>query len=76
MQIGDNWWESFGLVKIDLSNNAIPDLPEEMAEHNAVSINLTGLGSPTLEFSIQPNRKLTKEHFLVKQPQISGFVIQ
>lgn len=34
----ENWWESHDLTKIDLSNNEIPDIPDEIASQE-VSVN-------------------------------------
>jgi hypothetical protein len=29
LKVIDNWWESCDLSKVDLSNNEIPEVPEE-----------------------------------------------
>jgi hypothetical protein len=30
LEMGDNFWDSFDLVKIDLSNNQIDEIPNEL----------------------------------------------
>ena len=31
MQIpGENWWDGYDLTKVDLSNNLIPEIPDEI----------------------------------------------
>jgi Leucine-rich repeat (LRR) protein len=30
LKVGENWWEAAELQKLDLSNNKIPDIPEEI----------------------------------------------
>jgi len=37
LEIGDNWWESYELSKLDLSNNEIPEIPEEIATQGLIS---------------------------------------
>ena len=29
---GENWWDGYDLTKIDLSNNEIPDIPDEISQ--------------------------------------------
>ena len=31
LKLIENWWESCDLTKIDLSNNEIPEVPDEIA---------------------------------------------
>jgi hypothetical protein len=36
LKIIENWWESFDLTKIDLSNNEIPEVPDDIATQEFV----------------------------------------
>jgi hypothetical protein len=29
---GENWWDGYDLIKVDISNNLIPEIPEEIGE--------------------------------------------
>ena len=32
LKLIENWWEAYQLSKMDLSNNQIPEIPEEIAK--------------------------------------------
>eukprot|EP00347_Sterkiella_histriomuscorum_P009848 403339641 len=37
LQITENWWDTFDLQKIDLSNNEIPEIPEEISAQEFIA---------------------------------------
>ena len=37
LKVIDNWWESFDLTKLDISNNQIPSIPEELVQQEQLN---------------------------------------
>jgi len=55
LEIGDNWWESYELSKLDLSNNEIPEIPRkslrrDLSHLNLASNKLTRLSNGLFQF--------------------------
>lgn len=70
MRIGENWWESYELNKLDMSNNQLTSIPKELATQEQLQhINLNSnildkipgdLFSLILKFLDLSHNKLTK----------------